>query len=89
MKDKREIRHLYNLMQEELSSIISKKYKYKEITEKCNESEELLRKSISKEDYKLFEDFVDNFVQLMDYQAGESFIAGFLKANKYRDESIR
>ena len=87
--DKKTISELYDLMREEIDEIIAENSKYEEIKTKCRKSEEKLNNAITKDEYNLFEKFLDNFSELTELQVRESFITGFSLANKYRDESIR
>lgn len=89
MSDKNLIRELYNLLREEISTDISNNNKYSEINMRCNEIEELIRNTISKEDYELFENFVDIYSEILDLQTEEGFVKGFSLANKLRDDSER
>ena len=56
---------------------------------RCNEIEELIRNTIRKEDYELFESFVDVYSEILDLQTEEGFVKGFSLANKLRDDSER
>lgn len=89
MSDKKSIRDLYNYLQSELEEEIVNNPKYKEITKRYDEKETLLKKSIKKDDFKIFEEFVDIYTELIVLEAEENFVRGFSLANKYRDESMR
>lgn len=88
MRDKEEIRKLYNLLQEELSKEIFETDRYKEILGRCDISEEIMRNSLTKDEYSVFEDFMDIYSELVDFEIEEGFIKGFSIANKFRDESL-
>lgn len=89
MQDKENIRNLYNYVQDELDEIIVNSPKYKEISKRYNEKEDLLKKLIGKDEFTIFEDFVDIYTELIGLEAEENFVKGFSLANKYRDESMR
>lgn len=89
MLDKKTIRDLYNYMQDELDEYIVNSPKYKEISKRYDEKETLLKKMIGKEEFAIFEDFVDIYTELIGLEAEENFVKGFSLANRYRDESMR
>lgn len=89
MSDKKSIRDLYNYVQDELDEIIVNNPRYKEISKRYNEKENLLKKLIGKDEFTIFEDFVDIYTELIGLEAEENFVKGFSLANKYRDESMR
>lgn len=89
MQDKETIRDLYNYVQDELEEDIVNNPKYKEISKRYDEKETLLKKMIGKEEFAIFEDFVDIYTELIGLEAEENFVKGFSLANKYRDESMR
>ncbi len=76
-------------MQDELDEIIVNNPNYKEISKRYNEKETLLKKLIGKDEFKIFEDLVDIYTELIGLEAEKSFVKVFSLANKYRDESIR
>lgn len=89
MQDKKTIRDLYNYIQDELEENIVNNPKYKEISKRYDEKETLLKKLIGKDEFRLFEEFVDIYTELIEFEAEENFVKGFSLANRYRDESIR
>ncbi len=89
MSDKKTIKDLYNYVQDELDEYIVNSSEYKEISKRYDEKENLLKKLLGKDEFAIFEDFVDIYTELIGLEAEESFIKGFSLANKYRDESIR
>ena len=89
MQDKKTIRDLYNYVRDELDEIIVNNPKYKEISKRYDEKENLLKKLIGKDEFEIFEEFVDIYTELIGLEAEENFVKGFSLANSYRDESIR
>lgn len=88
MKDKKTIKKLYSMIQEDLSREIVKTERYKEISKKSNELYEKLKDKMTEEDYDLFSDFVDRYTDQMVVEIEEYFVEGFSMANQFRDESL-
>ena len=86
--DKQTIRELYNLIQKKLSEEISSTDRYKEISGRCDIADEILKNSLTKEEYSLYEDIMNIYSELMDFETEEGFVKGFSMANELRDESI-
>lgn len=88
MKDKKTIKKLYSMIQEDFSREIVKTERYKEISQKSNELYEKLKDRMTEEDYDLFSDFVDRYTDQMVVEIEEYFVEGFSMANQFRDESL-
>lgn len=88
MKDKKTIKKLYSLIQEDLSKEIIKTERYKEISKESNELYEQLKNKITEDEYDLFSDFVDKYTEQMVVEIEEYFVEGFSMANQFRDESL-
>ena len=86
--DKQTIRKLYNLLQKKLNDEITSTDKYKEIAGRCDIADEILKNSLTKEEYFLYEDVMNIYSELMDFETEEGFVKGFSIANKLRDESL-
>lgn len=86
--DKQTIRELYNLLQKNLNEEIISTDKYKEISGRCDIADEILKNSLTKEEYSLYEDIMNIYSELMDFETEEGFVKGFSMANELRDESI-
>ena len=86
--DKQTIRKLYNLLQKKLNDEITSTDKYKEIAGRCDIADEILKNSLTKEEYFLYEDIMNIYSELMDLETEEGFATGFSIANKFRDESL-
>lgn len=50
--------------------------------------DEILKNSLTKEEYSLYEDIMNIYSELMDFETEEGFMKGFSIANKLRDESL-
>lgn len=59
-----------------------------EILGRCETSEEIMRNSLTQEEYSLYEDIMNIYAELTDFENEEFFIKGFSVANRFRDESI-
>ena len=88
MEDKKTIKKLYSLIQEDLSKEIIKTERYKEISKESNELYEQLKNKITEDEYDLFSDFVDKYTEQMVVEIEEYFVEGFSMANQFRDESL-
>ena len=86
--DKQTIRELYNILQKKLNEEITSTDKYKEIAGRCDIADEILKNSLTKEEYSLYEDVMNIYSELMDFETEEGFVKGFSIANKLRDESL-
>ena len=86
--DKQTIRELYNLLQKNLNEEIISTDKYKEISGRCDIADEILKNSLTREEYSLYEDVMNIYSELMDLETEEGFVEGFSIANKLRDESL-
>ena len=86
--DKQTIRELYNLLQKKLNEEIISTDKYKEISGRCDIADEILKNSLTAEEYSLYEDVMNIYAELMDFETEEGFAKGFSMANKLRDESL-
>ena len=86
--DKQTIRELYNILQKKLNEELINTDKYKEISGRCDIADEILKNSLTKEEYSLYEDVMNIYSELMDLETEEGFVEGFSIANKLRDESL-
>lgn len=86
--DKKEINKLYDMIQLKLSDEILKEDKYKEIQGRCSIANEILQNSLTQDEFSLYEDAMDIYAELMDFETEQGFIKGFTMANKLRDESL-
>ncbi len=86
--DKQTIRELYNILQKKLNEELINTDKYKEISGRCDIADEILKNSLTREEYSLYEDVMNIYSELMDLETEEGFVEGFSIANKLRDESL-
>lgn len=89
MKDKKEIRKLYLSIEEEFNCELILLDSYKEIMSRINREEELLETCLNKNDYKLFENYMETENEITALIMEESFIKGFSVAYKLLIDSLR
>lgn len=89
MKDKKEIRKLYLSIEEEFNCELILLDSYKEIMSRINREEELLETCLNKNDYKLFENYMETENEMTALIMEESFIKGFSVAYKLLIDSLR
>ena len=77
MNNKKSIRKLYELIQEELYEEIYDTNDYKEISNRLNIQEELLKNSIRKDEFKIYEECVKCNTEMNWLDTEESFVKGF------------
>ena len=88
MKNKKSIRELYRLIQEDFTREITKTDKYKNASEKSYDLYNKVKNTMTDEEYDLFGDFVDSYTDQMVIEIEEYFVKGFSMANKFRDDSL-
>ena len=88
MKNKKSIRELYRLIQEDFTREITKTDKYKNASEKSYDLYNKVKNTMTDEEYDLFGDFVDSYTDQMVIEIEEYFVKGFSMANKLRDDSL-
>lgn len=87
--NKKTIRKIYDYFLEDFDKILLNNSKYKKIREKCNKAEDELKGFIGKDSYRKFENFMNEYLYLINIENEEFFVQGFSIANKLRDESLR
>ena len=81
MKNKKSIRELYRLIQEDFTREITKTDKYKNASEKSYDLYNQVKNTMTDEEYDLFGDFVDSYTDQMVIEIEEYFVKGFSMAN--------
>ena len=69
--DKQTIKELYNLLQKKLNEELINTDKYKEISGRYDIADEILKNSLTKEEYSLYEDVMNIYSELMDFETEE------------------
>lgn len=89
MKDKEEIRKLYLSIEEEFNCELILLDSYKEIMSRVNREEELLETCLNKNDYKMFENYMEIENEMTALVMEESFVKGFSVAYKLLIDSLK
>lgn len=89
MNNKKSIRKLYELVQEDISKEIITTRKYKEASSKSSKCGELLETSIGRSEFKIFEDFLDCESEILFLETEEAFVKGFSMAVQLFTESLK
>ena len=89
MKDREEIRKLYLSIEEEFNCELILLDSYKEIINRVNREEELLETCLNKNDFKLFENYIETENEMTALIMEESFVKGFSVAYKLLIDSLR
>ncbi len=89
MKDREEIRKLYLSIEEEFNCELILLDSYKEIMSRVNKEEELLETCLNKNDYKMFENYMEIENEMTALIMEESFVKGFSVAYKLLIDSLR
>lgn len=89
MKDREEIRKLYLSIEEEFNCELILLDSYKEIMSRVNKVEELLETCLNKNDYKIFENYMEIENEMTALIMEESFVKGFSVAYKLLIGSLR
>lgn len=89
MKDREEIRKLYLSIEEEFNCELILLDSYKEIMSRVNREEELLETCLNKNDYKMFENYMEIENEMTALVMEESFVKGFSVAYKLLIDSLK
>lgn len=86
---KESIEDLYDVMQEKIQLETSKDEKVSKLYDELGKLDELLKNSIRKEEYKIFDEYISLDAELIDEERKSGFIYGFKLANRYMIESLK
>lgn len=89
MKDREEIRKLYLSIEEEFNCELMLLDSYREIMGRVKMEEELLETCLNKNDYKMFENYMEIENEMTALIMEESFVKGFSVAYKLLIDSLR
>lgn len=87
--NKCKIEDLYDNMQDKIVQDICKDSRLDSLWNEINELDELLKKTISKEDYKIFDDYLSKESELIDLERKKAFAYGYNLSNKLMIDSLR
>lgn len=83
------IEELYNAMQEKIVLKISENDEINNLWSELNKLDELLKNSIEKENYEIFDEYLYKEAGLIEAERRQAFAYGFRLANKLMMESIK
>lgn len=87
--NKSKIEELYDNMQDKIVQDICKDSRLDNIWAEINEIDELLKNTLSKEDYDIFDDYLSKEAKLIDLERKKAFAYGYNLSNKLMIESMR
>lgn len=87
--NKSKIEDLYDNMQDKIVRDICKDSRLDNIWAEINEIDELLKNTLSKEDYEIFDDYLFKEAQLIDLERKKAFAYGYNLSNKLMIEAMR
>ncbi len=89
MMNRNKIEDLYDNMQDKIVWDICKDSRLDNIWAEINEIDELLKNTLSKEDYDIFDDYLSKEAKLIDLERKKAFAYGYNLSNKLMIESMR
>ena len=87
--NKSKIEDLYDNMQDKIVRDICKDSRLDNIWAEINEIDELLKNTLSKEDYEIFDGYLSKEAKLIDLERKKAFAYGYNLSNKLMIESMR
>lgn len=83
------IEELYDAMQEKIVLKIGENDEINNLWNELNKLDELLKNSIEKENYEIFDEYLGKEAELIDSERRQAFAYGFRLANKLMIESLK
>lgn len=83
------IENLYDNMQEKIVQDICEDDKLNSLWKELNELDELLKNTISKADYNIFDDYLSKEAEWIDLERRKTFTYGYKLSNKLMIDSLR
>ncbi len=80
---------LYDNMQEKIVQDICKDDKLNSLWKEINELDELLKNTISKKDYDVFDEYLSKEAEIIDLERKKAFVYGYKLSNKLIIDSLR
>lgn len=87
--NKLEIEELYDSLQEKIVQNISNDDSLNGLWKEINELDELLKNTISKEDYEIFAEYLSKEAELIDMERKKAFTYGYKLSNELMIDSLR
>ena len=82
MMNKIKIEDLYDNLQEKIVKDISEDEKLNSLWKEINKLDELLKNTISKKDYEIFDDYLSKEAELIDMERKKAFTYGYKLSNE-------
>ena len=89
MMNRSKIEDLYDNMQDKIVRDICKDSRLDNIWAEINKIDELLKNTLSKEDYDIFDDYLSKEAKFIDLERKKAFAYGYNLSNKLMIESMR
>lgn len=83
------IKDLYDNLQEKIVKYISEDEKLNSLWKEINELDELLKNSISQEEYEIFDDYLSKEAELIYLERKKTFTCGYKLSNELIIDSLR
>ncbi len=87
--NKIKIEDLYDNLQDKIVKDISEDEKLNSLWKEINELDELLKNTISKEDYEIFAEYLSKEAELIDMERKKAFTYGYKLSNELMIDSLR
>ena len=89
MNNRKSIRKLYELIDEDFGKELVATSKYNEILNRSIEFEKQLKHSVSSSEFKIFENFLECENEMRLFEQEEYFVKGFITAYQLLIDSLR
>lgn len=87
--NKIKIEDLYDNLQEKIVRDISEDEKLNSLWKEINSLDELLKNSISQNDYEIFDEYLSKEAELIDLERKKAFAYGYKLSNELMIDSLR
>lgn len=87
--NKIKIEDLYDNLQEKIVKDISEDDKLDSLWKEMNAIDELIKNSISQEDYEIFDEYLSKEAELIDLERKKAFVYGYKISNELIIDSLR
>ena len=89
LKGSNNLEMLYDNMQEKIVQDICKDEKLNSLWKEINELDELLKNTISKKDYDVFDEYLSKEAEIIDLERKKACVYGYKLSNKLIIDSLR
>lgn len=87
--NKIKIEDLYDNLQEKIVKDISEDEKLNSLWKEINDLDELLKNTVSKEDYEIFDEYLSKEAELIDMERKKALTYGYKLSNELIIDSLR